>query len=520
MAETGKTNPLGEPTFWDNAQHVLKTFFSLKTFSEGKFANKLYTRWSVMRFVAKHWRRRFFLITVVSAALAMASALYRVFSEDASIWTLYVAVGSLLVAIGTLIYKLLFLHKPRAFGGEFSDLKIRKTRLTDPKSPYAKGGELHFNKIVSLDPDVPIIRVRQFNDLETANWVEFDQRVSRHLLDGHIKCRPTAKNEFFHFDTQDILNARKEVFRDDQIEVLDILSREAVTNGRSFFDAEKMSLGALDLKDGELTAELGRTTYFCSMVTNDAASKIIVHENNKIHSDSLLKMYPVIGIEGETPSKRTFRLQSITETHGLSNHIGSVVAAVSSDGIPVLCFQRMSANINAGRSVMSGSGSLEYMDFFHSGADKTGNLDDAIRFGMARELLEETGGIPQDSHRAYDRERLRRYAKNIQLAGYYRDLKRGAFPIFVGFCKMEASFAVIQDRRPSKIWFMPAPMETKIDVDLPLTEIKSVEQYREYLKKIYLNGEVDRSPSDQVLIIYELLGLDPVAHHFQRVLDR
>jgi hypothetical protein len=492
---------------------------SVKTFSGSEWINGFYTRLSVMMFVAKHWRRGSAIIIMGGFLVALVALIAKVVAPEKAPYAWGLIAVSAVSAIVVLIYRFTILHNPRAYGGEHQRLVLDAKRLIDKKPHFKSGEGLHFSKIRPRTATAQIIEVKHFDNIETANWVEFDTEISKHLLNGHIVCQRNENDNYIHFGPQEILDERETV-RDTQVEVLNILRRDALENGKSFFDARKLSLGSIYFEHDELCCKLGRTSYFCSMVTNDAAAKVIATEMGKVHDDQTLTLYPAIGRRGSKVSETIYELTAIGDTVGLSNHIGSVVVAVSSDGIPVLCFQTKSATINAGKSVLSGSGSLEFEDFHNSGADKTGHLDDAVRFGMARELLEETGGIPQDSYREFDRARLRAYSKKIQLAGFYRDLRRGAFPIFVGFCRMEANFAQIKDRTASAIWGIKAPVETRIDEALPPIAVGTVDEYQKYLRDYIKPGkDIVRTPSDQVLIIEALLEIDEVAEHFQRVLD-
>lgn len=519
-------------TFADNFQHVFRSFFSVNTYSGNACLNNLYTRLSVMWFVGLYWRPLTAIVIIASFVISIVSLFMEYFGPNQKPFVWLAFAFTMLSTLFIAIYRLSNLHNSRAFGGDNRKHKLDSKQLLDEERHVQLQKDeqhqqlpsletFHLSRFVQRSDTTLIIKVKHFDNLKTANWVEFDTQISKHLLEGHIVCRKNERNKYFHFGTRAILDKRKNL-RDTQVEVLNILRRNALKNGKSFFDKRKLSLGSIEFSNKELVCELGSTSYFCSMVTNDAAAKVIITENGKtIKEYDTTKLYPSIGQPGEKPSDTTYKLQTFGDTVGLSNHIGSVVVAVSSDGIPILCFQNEDAMVNAGASVLSGAGSLEFEDFEHSEADKTGFLDDAVRFGMARELLEETGGIPQDSYREFDRARLRKYAKRIKLAGFYRDLRRGAFPVFVGFCRMEASFAEIGDRSPSTIWGLKSPIETRVDTDLPREEISTVKEYQNYLRSyLKVTRDMDRKPSDQVLIIDALLNIDVVAKHFQRVLDQ
>ncbi len=505
-------------SFFDNGQHLLRTLLSRYKYSGNKLVNTINTSISVHLFVGRYWRRGGFIWLWLGGSAAVILGIISAFTGSGV--TAVIAVATLVLTVLDQVWSFRGFHKGRAYGGNDGELRLFDTELVDRR--YVSAEHFHFSKLVNRTSDAQILEIRPSNDdSPTVNWIEFDSSISRYLLKpGHIECLKASDGGFFHFNAGDVLRD-SEQHRRAQIQVLEILRQDAKDKHKSFFDAKKLSLGKLDFKGERLCAKLGSTTYFCSMVTNDAAAKV-VGDGVRMISLETLSMFPRNPSPFQEESGKTFTLDSISNTRGLSNHIGSVVVAVSSEGRPVLCFQRRNANINAASSVLSGAGSLEYSDFFHSNADQTGYLDDAIRYGMARELLEETGGVWQDSFRRFDRDQLRRYSQRIQLAGFYRDLRRGGFPIFVGFCRMEADFASIIDRGGSKIWGIPSPRETKIDADLPRKQISTVSEYQDYLRSNIMQpqGENRRIPSDQVLVVDRLLDLEPVAAHFQLVLDR
>lgn len=502
---------------WDNFQHCIRTLISVKNYSKSRWVNKLYTRISCVLFIGKFWRKGDFILLYASfAALIFSSSSMLLDVNGNLIWN-GLAVIVFLLSIVVFLRQVFSFHKSANEYMPQLDLNTEDvvTKVLGKLEKRENG------------PDIfPIYKTRQINAQSTpagneneegyinelVNVIEFDLEISQLLLDQKEKLITIEKNEkgsLIHFPEKEIHEDSKE-HRATQIKALEVLRLRAVENGTSFFNAQKVSLGKIGIDDGKLSCQLGRTSYFSSAVTNDLSTKIFYTRNGVLESESPLEIFPKVE-KGEK-----FIPTSIDDTVGLSNHIGSVVLAISSDKVPILCIQNRNASVSAGMSVLSGAGSLEYEDLSHSAADKTENLIDLVRYGMTRELLEETGGINQDSLRKQDQVRIKEYSGRMVVAGFYRDFRRGGFPIFIGFCKMEAGVAKIRSRRTEAICLWKSAVETDIDHKPAKTTINNAKEMVEYIET-YI--ETHGNPSDQVLIIKELLGLEAVASHFDTIIN-
>ena len=178
---------------------------------------------------------------------------------------------------------------------------------------------------------------------------------------------------------------------------LEIDSKVKTADLVNFVNGYKVSLRKLNFDNNRVIATCGRTSYFTSSLTNDMFCKQML-SNNSI--DTLKwdfrKHYPAtqFGNDG------FFKINKLSDSHDVSNHVGSVVLAVSSDNFPILCRQGKNANINANKLVASGSGSLEWGDLKRAiefAGEQDFTFDKFVRFGMARELFEECGLV--DQHR-------------------------------------------------------------------------------------------------------------------------
>lgn len=419
--------------------------------------------------------------------------------------------GSFVFGVITFFYGWDDVSTVRSVSRSGEKITLRSNCLVAKNEEFMSGEFPHFSKFIPRSESARLLHV-------DGGVYEVDTSISRHLLDGGIYCRIDHKGNFFHFDTREIL-AQSEDFKSEQIDVLNIRCRNAARKGGSLFDAKKISLGCIELVGDELQAELGTTTYFCSMVTNDASTKVISSEDGTEVNTRLLRMFPAIGHMSESASDIQYVLEEIGDTRGLSNHIGSMVLAISSDNVPIICIQGGRAAVNVNKAVPSGAGSVEFGDFRNSGADKSGHLEDVIRFGMARELLEETSAIRQDSSHASDLSVIHAFSKRIQVAGFYRDLRRGAFPIFFGFCRMDEDFETICNRVPPKTLFSQPEAETEVDGNVPRDGVFSTSDLQDFLSE-YCATDSGNNPSDQIHLYLGLLDLDAVSEHFQRILDQ
>lgn len=345
-----------------------------------------------------------------------------------------------------------------------------------------------------------------------------------------IKLQAAPNGSLFHCDRNNILELNAQSVKDDQIEALQIMRREAIRSRTSFFDSPKIALRALQVcADGSLQAEIGRSSYFVSCLTNDLSTLCLANlDGTRIKSDTVTELFPAVSLQpgASTPERSSMprdwpshpsKLRSLDKCQHLSNHVGSVVLAISKEGVPVLCFQGQGARINSGKVVLSGAGSIDLDDLHHAQAGD--DLGLAVRYGMARELLEETGAIPQDSNRACDQAQLQAYVPRIRLAGYYRDLRRGGLPIFVGFCRMAVNFKEVKSRRQDRPCLLSSPAETRVVSKLPETEINDAEGMLEYLDNRICGTATFRcDPSDQLMLVREMLRLTVMQQHFNEAI--
>lgn len=375
----------------------------------------------------------------------------------------------------------------------------------------AEAGQAPIIERVSADPH----RTEAAN--KAGNGFLFDPVLSRALLDHPIRIEPGADGSL----TPDL---RRKIMRDSgsqhlkaQAAALRILRAETLAKGRALFDADKIALRALTLDaTGKPRGSIGKTSYLISCLTNDLAAQTIMHDD-RTESEAPMDIY----LDACESTAQGLALKPFHFTPHLSNHVGAAVLAVSRDGHAVLCRQSGAARINADALVVSGAGSIDFEDLHHSAALEQRDLGLAIRYGMARELLEETGGITQESRMPSDRAYLRAYAGRVQLAGMYRDLRRGGQPIFVGFCRMLSDHVTIGTRETPQICPWSSPSETRF-VPLPAGPARRVIETADDMIAV-IDAVLDDPgnsyrPSDQLLILRRLLQFEPMQRHFERAL--
>lgn len=168
---------------------------------------------------------------------------------------------------------------------------------------------------------------------------------------------------------------------------------------------------------------IGKTSYFSSMITNDFSGlQLQCHAGNRtLTSDKLLPISNNTLLE--LPTSR------------MSNDIGITLLA-RAEGHAVLWIQNSKAMMSRDKLVATGSGSLDWDDikrYENDYGNPASNFVDIVKYGMARELVEESElkGILS----------IKEIADSILMLGYFRWIERGGRPEFVGICDLPCSVA-------------------------------------------------------------------------------
>lgn len=161
------------------------------------------------------------------------------------------------------------------------------------------------------------------------------------------------------------------------------------------------------------SVDLGKTSYFTSLITNEAAGKSLISEDSdsSVHFNNMLPI-------------KNGKLLDIASSK-LSNHIGVTLLGLTKDNHLVFWTQNSNAQVSVNSLVASGSGSLDWFDVSKSKAD---DLLGIVKYGMARELVEESN---------LDKKLINEIITDgIMITGFFRWIERGGKPEFVGICNI------------------------------------------------------------------------------------
>lgn len=203
---------------------------------------------------------------------------------------------------------------------------------------------------------------------------------------------------------------------EDQLALLDFVSRKAV-----IFDSKKIRQCS-DLNADSLTTgvRLQRTSYFAGIVTNDAWDKEVFRAKS-------------VSFRGSDLALDNGRLRDLGQP-GLSNHIGVSTLVVTSDRELVLTVQGDRSGREPNLLAPAGSGSLDWRDLAE--VPPPLDLQSLLRWGMCRELSEETG--------------FERSAMKTVLVGYARATHRAGKPEYFGITRVSTSAEELIRRRAER----------------------------------------------------------------------
>lgn len=303
-----------------------------------------------------------------------------------------------------------------------------------------------------------------------------------------------------------------------------------------FTNENKIRLSSLERgADGGYRARVEKTCYYLSEITNKLFSRaFVVTDEQREDAPPIITFDFRKGLEHHAFSRSDdiLTLLDFDKTPRLSNHIGGTMLAVSADGYPIFCNQ-LNANENPDSVASAGSGSIDYEDIrratplFRRGET---DLIKVIRHGMARELLEETGAVLQHSYRRSDHRRIRDYAPNIEVAGYYRPLSWSGLPIFVGFARHFQTYGDICNnfgRRACLLQDFEVEMWDYMELDEwranPFDPIRSADDMILFISDFLLPVATKNGlkVADQIRLLAELLRTSPsMRAHFDSAMLR
>ncbi len=304
------------------------------------------------------------------------------------------------------------------------------------------------------------------------------------------------------------LRSEREIFSALKKQSKDIQKYQKITlymkllNKGSFFNSQKVSLVNLEKNSDGYTAELGRTSYFTTVLTNDLFTREL-SESNTPSSDiaNLRQHYPA----RKSASSLLWRLNAFGDCDGISNHVGSAVLAITKDCIPIIQRQGVAAQQYPGKIHVSGAGSLELSDLniIQERIDNA-TFSDFVKYGMSRELLEETGFVRENSKSEDDISTILEFASNnICLLSVARDVKRGGLPIFLGFAKLNCLYKEVRKNKSN---------ETTI-----ISEINSIVTNGNEMNRFIGEYIKNKDASSQLILFKNLLERKSVRACFDKV---
>lgn len=189
-----------------------------------------------------------------------------------------------------------------------------------------------------------------------------------------------------------------------------------------------VKLALYDLADALIeegrTIKVRKSYYFDALLTAEAFRSRIFRNNIEgeveVYTD-LTTYFPVkLEFLGGTEAVR-FRNDFYKEVSG---HIGITTLLITENNRVAMLYQGNTKAIGAKTVVLGGSGSMDYADM--EKADNPDDLRDALAYGMARELCEETG-----MQKYFDKVRER-----TMVTGFFRWVDRCGKPEFVGVSRV------------------------------------------------------------------------------------
>lgn len=196
------------------------------------------------------------------------------------------------------------------------------------------------------------------------------------------------------------------------------------------------------IEPGSKTVSLEKVGYYDAIMSNQLVSTEIMRrpvgtrQTGLVASD-LRSLFPV-SQEYDANGAARFRLCELADDLLLANSVGITTLALTRDRFPVIFNQKLRNIEGSGTLTLAGSGSADFSDL-KSGSG--GQLLNALKYGMVRELLEE-GHITCS---ARDLKSLRKDAvEKTLVTGFFRWVRRGGKPEFLGVTRLGINFSEIE----------------------------------------------------------------------------
>ncbi|WP_040978355.1 hypothetical protein [Oceanobacillus jeddahense] len=195
-------------------------------------------------------------------------------------------------------------------------------------------------------------------------------------------------------------------------------------NNQLFFNESKLSMSS-EINPKNKHVLFNKSNYYHSYLTNEISTSTLQRVEDATIIYDASNFYPCEHKKLDKENDITY-LQPMDKCE-MSNHIGISTLAVTKDNYLVIRKQGINTQQNINKYVPTGSGSADWSDI------QNYSLHDTLKFAMDRELWEENGGkclkIPMNKF------------GDTKVLGYFRWLRRGGKPEFVGITKLHVSLS-------------------------------------------------------------------------------
>ena len=252
----------------------------------------------------------------------------------------------------------------------------------------------------------------------SGEYAVFSQEVNRHLISAKAIPLKIKEKKFDRAKVRKFIMQHRSVM----FEFLNERRADSKYKHHEFFNEEKLCLTSDDLmieeKKENSQASCHRGTYFSAYLTNICCKKELYGQDGMVVFDGY-DYYPA--------TEDNFLLPLALSP--LCNNIGISTIGITKDLYLILWIQNFKTQGNNGKLVPSGSGSCDWADRKHGGADFAA----VIRYAMQRELWEESGKKAlSDSPDKIGTTRI---------IGYFRWLEKGGAPEFTGVTRIDHEIA-------------------------------------------------------------------------------
>lgn len=365
---------------------------------------KLRTKLAVIRYVLSHLRRKDLYFTIAAIAALVMNVVGLVSGASQPIF--WIAVAALLIDVVGKLKDFYDMTRPSS-----DDMLLIQTASLPGKGDC---GEVSICQLEPAESDQELgYTIYEAVTAEPVAWSD--------LLDKWLLSQPRVAIEMAHDHESRVLRGLRPHWHDFQ-NVLALRAEDAAKLNLQLFNERKAALVSR-LGPQESIARLGSTSYFTSLVTNEASTQVIKRKNMIISDLRVLYPFRI----GDPP-----QLQPL-EGSLMSNHIGVSLLARTSDGYIVQWVQGSRNQQNRGRLVPTASGSLDWLDIRRS---ESQDLLGVVRYAMARELREEN-----TLKRLLRGTAFSDVAQKVWVIGFFRWLRRAGKPEFIGITQLALQYS-------------------------------------------------------------------------------